>query len=191
MLDRKGGVQGAPRAINLLAALVVLGGLAGCAQVPPPPPATAGSASKPAPSDRQVRDDILRRWREVDLGGGIDVSVTRRKAVLTGRLPSPDRRAEAVKLAWQADGVDEVVNEIQVDNKSGLSDEAGDAVITARLRSALLFDEDIESARYTIDTVNGTVYLTGKARSQRELDKVLAYAREVPRVRRVVNHVQL
>src|SRR5713226_7722073 len=43
----------------------------------------------------------------------------------------------------------------------------------------------------TIDTVNGSVFLSGSARSQGELDKVTNYARNIPNVKRVVSYVRI
>jgi osmotically-inducible protein OsmY len=57
------------------------------------------------------------------------------------------------------------------------------------LRSRLLFAKNIQSVNYSIEAVNGTVYLLGVAQDQAELDRVLDVARNVNYVRRVVSHV--
>ena len=54
-----------------------------------------------------------------------------------------------------------------------------------------MFTGDVRSVNYTIDTVNGSVYLIGSARSQAELDKVTDVARNVPNVKRVVSYVEI
>lgn len=177
-----------------LLALGLAAALAACAphrgEVPPPPPAPP--VAEPRVSDGAIRDAVRAGWDAAgDVGRGLDATVTDGRVFLTGRARTADQRVEAVRLAWRADGVQEVVNEIQVDDASGLTDAATDTLITTRLRSRLLLDPDIRSSRYSIETVNQTVYIMGRAGSQGELDRVLAHAREVPRVRRVVNHVRL
>jgi osmotically-inducible protein OsmY len=170
----------------LVCTLLAVGGCSGPGGSPPPLPSGVSAGV-----DKAAAEDIRRRWQSApdELDRNLAVTVTNGRAVLTGRVGNPDRRVDAVRLAWQAAGVGDVVNEIQIDERTGLFDTADDTVITARLRSDLLLDEDIQSSMFTIETVNGSVYLLGRARSQAELDKVIAYARKVPRVRQVVNHV--
>lgn len=155
---------------------------------PPPPTPTAVEVRVP---DTALRDAVLAAWEAGGVGRGLNADVVDGRVFLTGRARTADQRVDAVRLAWQPDGVAEVVNEIQVDDASGLTDAATDTLITTRLRSRLLLDPDIQSSRYTIETVNQVVYIMGRARSQSELNMVLAHIREVPRVRRVVNHVRL
>ncbi|MFC7332853.1 BON domain-containing protein [Rhodocista pekingensis] len=174
----------------LLAALFLL---PACAQLDTGAPRPAAPAAQtPAVPDATIRKEIERRWQEQGSAGrGVDLSVSGGRVLLTGRARTPDQRVDAVRLAWQADGVTEVINEIQIDDESGLTDKATDLWISTRIRSKLLFDADISSGMFSVDTVNGTVYVMGRARSQVELDRVLSHVRAVPRVRRVVNHVVL
>ena len=102
-----------------------------------------------------------------------------------------EMRLDAVRLAWQAKGMQEVINEIQVDNNSGLMDSARDTWISTQLRTKLTFDSRIHSQNYSIDTVNGVVYLMGLADNQGELDRAIEHARALPNVQRVVNYVRV
>ena len=128
---------------------------------------------------------------DVEVFQRVDIEVVEGKALLTGIVPNPQNRIDAARLAWQADGVAEVINEIEVKDTSTLSDAARDAWITTKLRSAILFDGEIQSINYTIDTVNKTVYLMGIAQNQRELDRVVGYARRIDYVRGVVPYVRI
>ena len=49
----------------------------------------------------------------------------------------------------------------------------------------------VYSINYTIDTVNGTVYLLGIAQDATELQRVRAHARALDYVRRVISHVRV
>ena len=42
-----------------------------------------------------------------------------------------------------------------------------------------------------METVNGIVYLIGIAQNQKELDRVLAHAREINYVRNIISHVRV
>lgn len=121
----------------------------------------------------------------------VDVSVVEGKVLLTGLVPEPQNRLDAVRIAWQADGVREVINEVEIKDKSTLTDSARDTWITTKLISKITFDKHIRGVNYTIETVNHTVYLIGIAQSQAELDRVIAYARDIGYVRVVVPYVRV
>ena len=54
--------------------------------------------------------------------------------LLTGVVPAPDDRVEAVRQAWQAKGGWEVINEVQVSDRAGIVDYLKDVKITSQLR---------------------------------------------------------
>ena len=126
-----------------------------------------------------------RLWRK----GGLQVHNGR--VLLTGALETAEMRLEAVRLVWQADGVSEVINEIQITSSDGLAGFARDTWISARLKSELLFDEKVSSINYSIETVKGTVYLIGVAKNKKELERVINRARALDYVKKVVSYVKL
>ena len=126
-----------------------------------------------------------------DLFTDVSVEVYEGRVLLTGAVEKPDDRIEAVKIAWRADGVTEVINEIQVRDDSDLLDAARDRWITTKLGTLITFDKQIKGVNYSIETVNGKVYLIGIAQSQAELTRVINHARSIGYVRRVINHVRL
>lgn len=144
-------------------------------------------------SDTEIRARINYLWvqHSLELANRIGLTIDQGRVLLTGRAKDAQMRLDAVRLAWQADGVKEVINEIQIDNDSGIIDSARDTWITTQLRSRITFDADIHSQNYSIDTVDGVVYLMGVATSQAELDRVTQHARSVANVQRVVSYVRL
>ena len=58
-------------------------------------------------------------------------------------------------------------------------------------RGKLLVDSDVLSINYSVETVNGTVYLLGIAQDEAELARVTEHARSIEDVKRVVSHVVL
>ena len=121
----------------------------------------------------------------------VGVEVHEGRVLLTGIVPTPDDRVEAVRQAWQAKGVLEVINEVQVTNRAGITDYLRDVKITSQLRFKMLRDRDIFDVNYTVETVNGIVYLMGMAGSRPELDKVTTHARNIAGVQKVISHVRL
>ena len=181
-----------------LTAMAVLG--AGCAPVVVGGAAATGAVVgadrrgiEEVATDAGIQATINNLWfqHSIELHRRIDMSVSEGRVLLTGRATDPQMRLDAVRLAWQARGVKEILNEIQVDNESGLVDSARDSWITTQLRTKLTFERGVRSANYGIETVNGVVYLMGISDGQAELDKVTAIARSLPNVQRVVSYVRV
>ncbi len=121
----------------------------------------------------------------------VNVNVVEGNVDLTGKVEKPEERVEAVRLAWQVSGVRKVVDDIQVTDQSGLVDYTKDVWIAGQLRTKLLFDSYIKNINYTVDVENAVIYLMGIAQDQAELDRVIAYARDISGVKKVVNNVVL
>ncbi len=144
-------------------------------------------------SDAQIRIEINHLWFQASevIFSEVNLQVQEGRVLLSGRVEDPEHQLEAVRLAWQAKGVREVINEIEIGNKSTIVDFTRDSVITTQLESKLLFDSEVRSINYSIETVNQVIYLMGVARSQAELDRVIGHAKNIPYVLRVVNYVRL
>ncbi len=148
---------------------------------------------KGAMSDTEIRLEINHLWfqESTSLYSKVNLQVQEGRVLLTGNVPDPEARLSAVRLAWQAKGVGEVINEIEVRDTSALLDAARDEWISAELKARILVDRAIVSINYSIETVNQEVYLIGVAQSQAELDRVIAHAKDIAYVRRVVSYVRV
>ncbi|MDJ0971410.1 MAG: BON domain-containing protein [Kiloniellales bacterium] len=191
------------RVLRLAALLAALAGLNPSACAPVAIAAGAGAAVgvavaqekgvSAAADDVRIRAEINGLWLETDedLLHDIELQVQERRVLLTGSVEDPELRLKAVRLCWQVDGVKEVINEIEISDKSGFANYSRDAQISTELRSTMLVDQDIRSINYSIETVNQTIFLMGVARSQDELDRVIDHARNIEYVRRVRNYVRV
>jgi osmotically-inducible protein OsmY len=143
-------------------------------------------------TDLRIKAMISEKWfsYKVDTFTKLKLTVDQGRVLVTGTVQNPDDRVEAIRLAWQVNGVKQVINEIRVADSEGVQGFVKDGWITTRLRTAMTFDRDIQSINYTIDTVQGTVYLMGVAHSQAELDRVVALARTIPGVKQVISYVK-
>ena len=121
----------------------------------------------------------------------VSIDVTEGRVLLTGKVPNPDDRVDAVRIAWQTDGVVEVINEIQVTETGGVESYLNDVRISNELRADLLFDGGVDSINYNVETVGGIIYLTGIARNQAELDLVVDHARTISGVKEIISHVRV
>ena len=125
------------------------------------------------------------------LFAAVGVEVVEGRVLLTGAVRSPEDRVEAVRVAWQVDGVKEVLNEIQISDRTRITAFINDVRISGQLRVRMLWDREIIDINYSIDTVNGVIYLMGIAQDQTELDSIVGYARSISGVMEVVVHVRL
>jgi osmotically-inducible protein OsmY len=150
---------------------------------------TIGNAIDDTVIQTRVRDAMLQKSSSIFLRVGTEVLEGR--VLLTGTVQNAEDRVEAVRLTWSVPGVREVLNEIQVAERGGIAANFADARITSTLRVQMLSDRNVRDVNYSIDTVNGIVYLMGIAQDQAELNRVLGYARNISGVKQVVNHVVL
>ena len=121
----------------------------------------------------------------------VSVTVIEGRVLLTGRVANPQTRIDATRVSWSVEGVRKVDNDIEVTDETGWLDRPKDIYIRTHLAATLLADKTIRDVNYTIDTVNGVVYLTGIAQDQGELDRVIAHAQGMDDVKRVENYVLL
>ena len=121
----------------------------------------------------------------------VSVEVTEGRVLLTGSVEQIDERIEATKLAWGIEGVNEVINEIQISNDEGILDYADDLIMKTKINAKLLLDKDILNLNYSVEVVNGIVYLIGIAQSKEELNSVIDISENTYGVQNVINYVRL
>lgn len=148
---------------------------------------------KRAVSDTTIKLKINEAWfaKDVNMFAKLKTKVNQGRVLITGVVQNPEHRVEAVRIAWQVDGVKQVINEIRVADSEGVTGFVKDKYISSRLRTELTFNRDVQSINYSIDTVQGIVYLMGVAQNQAELNRVIETARTIGGVKQVVSYVKL
>ena len=148
---------------------------------------------KGAISDNEIRAEIDHYWLQKDhkMFMALHLQIYEGRVLVSGAVPTADERADAISLAWKAGGVREVIDEVQVTDQGGFVDYARDKKIETELNAQILFAKGVESVNYSVEVVNGVVYLLGVAQNQAEMDKVLDIARNLADVKKVVSHVLL
>jgi len=171
--------------------------LSGCGSLFIGAVATGGAAAVEERSIGNVVDDLTIRAElnqlffkdNFDLLQSVSFSVIEGRVLLKGSVKTQEDRIRGLELAWQASGVREVINEIQVTDQGGIVNYARDTWISTQLKAEILFDMDILSINYNVETINGIIYVVGIAQDQAELDKVVDHARRIENVKQVVSHV--
>ena len=128
---------------------------------------------------------------DASLVTGIESSVSNGAVLMTGKLDTQEQKILATRLAWEIKGVKEVINEIQIVSEKSLKTTAKDLAARAQLRAALIGDQEISSLNYSIDVVNGIVYLSGVAANEKERERVITHAQALRFAKTVVNYIIL
>ena len=187
-----------PKIITAVLLLALLAPLSGCVSMVIGAGATVGVAvMEERPFKVHLRDMTIAteiRYNLVEASEkfitGVGIEVYEGKALITGVVENEVMRAHALKLVWKVEGLKDVYNELQVGD-NGITNFAKDSWVTTQLKSKTTLDQDVLAINYTIETVNGVVYLIGIAQSKREIDKVIAHARSLSYVKRVISHVRI
>lgn len=177
-----------------LAGVLALGvGASGCVPLVVGGVATAGVlvAVDRRTSGTQLEDEAIElkssnRFRE-DLEGRGHINVTsfNRQVLLTGEVPSEQDRQRAQQLVAGVENVRSIVNELAVMGSSSMSQRSNDAVVTGRVKAAMVDARDLHSRAIKVVTERNIVYLMGLV-TAREADRATQVTRNTEGVSRVV-----
>lgn len=145
--------------------------------------------------DRTISAEIHHLFVQEDVNellSDVSVRVHEGRVLLTGRTASREVALEAVRLAWQAAGVREVINEIKAgEDGTDIFNYAQDNFVEAQIEARLLATKDISSVNYTVEYIDGTAYLLGVAKDAEERKSAAYIASITEGVDRVVSYVRL
>jgi osmotically-inducible protein OsmY len=140
-------------------------------------------------SSRAIRSR-MQRAQGFDLRR-VDIEVTAGIVLLSGIVPRQEDRIEAERIAWTADTVREVANEIRVGERSSAGRNTLDELTAQAARGALLADGEIRSVNFNVEVDDGVAYLLGVARTEAELTRAAEAVARVNGVQRVVTYVRV
>jgi hyperosmotically inducible protein len=116
----------------------------------------------------------------------IEVEMDKGKAVLSGAVPTEEDKARVAEIAAKVDGVEGVVNKVNV--TPALREKLAkkqDETIAHVVRDRLSRSETLKAVGFDVKSENGIVYLSGKTRFQVIALEAAEAARQVPGVRAV------
>ena len=121
----------------------------------------------------------------------INTKVIDGKFFLTGKVENPEEKLQLTKLAWETLGVRSVRNDIKIKEEFNFKQSAKDLLITSQLRTALMFNDEIKSRNYQIDTYKKRIYIYGIAETKDELKLVVDEAKSILDVEKVIASILL
>ena len=109
----------------------------------------------------------------------IQVEVLDGRIFLTGKVNEPEEKIKITKYAWETKGVRSVKNAISIKGQTNFKGTAKDILITAQLRTALIFNKLTKSGNYTLETINKKIYIFGIAMNEEEKKEVITEAKKI------------
>ena len=110
---------------------------------------------------------------------------------ITGRVDDPEEKLKITKLAWETKGARSVRNDIKIKEQFNFKQSAKDVLITSQLRTAMIFNKNIKSTNYQIDTYKQKIYIYGIALTSDEKDEVINETKEISDVKDVIASIIL
>ena len=120
-----------------------------------------------------------------------DVEVNDGEIILTGRVKTQEDKALATKLSWEIKGVKSVINHLTVAKPPTLKQIGKDNAAVGLFRTKIGLDQDISSLNFSIDVVDGIAYLSGIAKDEIEMNKVIYHAENTRFISDVMNYITL
>ena len=116
----------------------------------------------------------------------ITVSVINGKVLLAGNIENQEKRLELTKKVWWIDGVKEVLNELEIGPQIPISKKTEDFIFEAKIEKRLLFEPGIFSNNYSVDVVNGNVYVMGISSDIEEKTKVENFLKNMNDIKKLI-----
>jgi len=141
--------------------------------------------------DATIKINIAAKFinSEDNLFVDVSTSVLEGRVLLTGLVDNQEIRIDAVRKVWEVDGVQEVINEIQIGNRDSLKEYAQDVWITAQVRGLAAKTVGLRSIAYNFETIQGKVFIVGITSRPEQLDAIIDVTKTVKGVTEIVNYV--
>tara|TARA_A100001037_G_C15060035_1_gene594327 strand:- start:384 stop:962 length:579 start_codon:yes stop_codon:yes gene_type:complete len=110
---------------------------------------------------------------------------------LSGKVDSAEEKIKITKMAWETKGVRSVENAITIKGQSNFKNTAKDIFITTQLRTALIINNKTKARNYTLETINGNIYIFGIAMDREEKKEVINEANKIYDVKEVFPSIYL
>lgn len=127
-----------------------------------------------------------------NLGERVHVNLTsfNRQVLLSGEVPSLQDKQLVEQIVSRVENVSSVVNELAVMGNSTLTQRSSDALVTGRVKAAMVDAPDLFANSFKVVTESGTTYLMGRV-TQREADRGTEVVRATAGVQKVVRILEI
>jgi len=117
--------------------------------------------------------------------GHVNVNSFNRKVLLTGEVRDAQMKEAVEREAAAIEGVQSVVNDLEVAGLSSITSRSNDALITGKVKASFVDAKDLFANSFKVVTERGVVYLMGRV-TEREATRAAQVTAGVAGVRKVV-----
>ena len=141
--------------------------------------------------DATIKVNIAAKFinSEDNLFVNISTTVLDGRVLLTGLVDNQEIRIDAVRKVWEVNGVQEVINEIQVGNRDSLKEYANDLWINTQAKGLAAKAVGLRVVGYNFETIQGKVYIAGITSRPEQLEDLIDAVKTVKGVKEIVNYV--
>ena len=119
----------------------------------------------------------------------LSIKVLDGRIFLGGTVDEPEEKLKITKMAWETKGARSVKNNIAIKQKFSFINTTKDALITSQLRVALVFNKNVKSANFNIDTINQKTYVFGIAHNNNEKKEIIQEAKQIADLKELVTSI--
>ena len=119
----------------------------------------------------------------------INTTVLEGRVLLTGLVDNQEIRIDAVRLVWEVEGVKEVINEIEIGNRSSIKSYASDLWINTQARGVAAKTIGLRSVAYNFETIQGKIYVAGITTNPNQLEELIESLKTIKGVKEIINYV--
>ena len=160
----------------------------------------AGSAMVIAEGDRSmgtviddatIKVNIAAKFISSEDNLFVDISTTvlNGRVLMTGLVDNQEVRIDAVRRVWEVEGVQEVINEIQIGNRASLKEYANDVWINTQAKGLAAKAVGLRVVGYNFETIQGKVYVAGITSRPEQLEDLINAVKTIKGVKEIVNYV--
>ena len=119
----------------------------------------------------------------------INTTVLEGRVLLTGLVNNQEERIEAVRLVWEVEGINEVINEIEIGNRESIKDYASDLWINTQAKGLAAKTIGLRSVGYNFETIKGKLYIAGITSRPDQLEELVNALKTIKGVKEIINYV--
>ena len=128
--------------------------------VPDPASTSVGTSIDDIKMDTYIGVNIKKADPEL-AKSHININVVNAVVLMTGEVPSKAKKQIAGDVARAFKGVRQVHNELQVRGKTSIVSRTNDTMLTAKIKTKLIFEEKVKATNIEVITEDSVVYLMG------------------------------
>jgi osmotically-inducible protein OsmY len=144
----------------------------------------------------QIDDSIMKKSLQARLGLAnkkylikLSVKVLDGRIFLGGKVDEHEEKLKITKMAWETKGARSVKNNIAIKKKFSFKNTALDILITSQLRTALILNDNVKAANFSIDTISQKTYIFGIAHDENEKKEIIQEAKQIADLKELVSSI--